>query len=71
MCLCLKFPKDEVVFWGSYFFAVLEEIVYSFFDFLFDILWNSTNLASVPQLGSEDLVYDDLFTSQREFLTMG
>ena len=32
-----------------------------FFNFLFDIFWNSINSAYVSQLGEEDLVYDYLF----------
>ena len=48
------------------FFPVPEEIVYSFFNFLFDIFWNSINLACASQLGEEDFVYDYLFTSQIE-----
>ena len=38
------------------FFPVPGEIVYSFFNFLFDIFWNSINLAYVSKLGEEDLV---------------
>ena len=34
--------------------------------FFIGIFWNSANLAYVPQFGSEGLVYDYLFTSQRE-----
>ena len=48
---------------GGYIFPIPAEIVYSFFNFLIDIFWNSINLAYVSQLGEEDLVYD---TSQRE-----
>ena len=42
-----------------------REIVYSF-NFLFDIFWCSIYLIHVPQFGREDLVYDYLFTCQRE-----
>ena len=37
-----------------------------FFQFPFWYIWNSINLASVPQLGYKDLVYDYLFTSERD-----
>ena len=37
-----------------------------FFNALFDILWNSINLIYISRLGEEDLVYDYLFTFQRE-----
>ena len=50
---------------GGCIFPIPEEIVYSFFNGLFDMFLNSTNLAYVSQLGEEDLVYDYLFTSQK------
>ena len=37
-----------------------------FFNFLFDVFWNSINLAYVSEIGEKDLVYNYLFTSQRE-----
>ena len=43
-----------------------EEIVYSLFNFFFDILWNSIYLDYAPKFGWEDLIYNYLFTSQRE-----
>ena len=57
VCLCLKYLfhpskwRVELVVWEVIFFTVLEEIVSSFFNFLFHIFWNSINLSSVPQLG--------------------
>ena len=48
------------------FFIVLQEIAYSLFNFFFDILWSNIYLNYVPKFGSEDLVYNDLFTSQRD-----
>ena len=72
MRLCLKYLvcpskwRGELGVWKVVFFSVREEIVYSFFNFLLDIFWNSINLAYVSHLGEEDLVYDYLFTSQRE-----
>ena len=48
------------------FFPVPEEIVYSFFNLLFGIFWKSINLAYVSQLAEKDLVYEYVFTSQRE-----
>ena len=71
LCLCLKYLvcpskwRIELGFWFV-FFPVPGEIVYSFFNFFFDIFWDSMNLAYVSQLGVEDLVYDYLFTFQRE-----
>ena len=73
MCLCLKYlvrpskRRVELGVWEVVFFPVAEEIVSSFFNFLFDIFWNSVNLAYASQPGEEDLVYDYLFTTQREF----
>ena len=61
-----KMSKERLSFWEVWFlFIVLEEIVYSLFNFLFDILWNSIYLNNVPKFGW-DLVYNHLFTSQRE-----
>ena len=51
------------------FFIVPEEIVYSLFNFFFDILWNSIYLNYVPKFGQGDLVYNDRFTSQRKSLS--
>ena len=71
MCLCLKYLlrpckwRVELGVWEVVFFPVPEEIVYSFFNFLFDIFWNSKNLAYVSQLGEKDFIYNYLFTSQR------
>ena len=45
---------------------VPEEIAYSFFNFLFDILELYKFGLWVSQLGNEDLVSDYIFTSQRE-----
>ena len=50
---------------GGCFFPGREEILY-FFNILFDIFWDSTNSACVSELGEKGLVYDYLFTSQRE-----
>ena len=47
------------------FFIVPDEIVYSLFNFFY-ILWNSIYLNYVPKFGSEELVYNYLFNSQRE-----
>ena len=58
--------RVEVDVWEVVFFPAQEEIVYSFFNFYFDIFWNSINLAYASQNGEEDLVYNYLFTSQRE-----
>ena len=62
MCLCLRYrvlPSQWQVKLGvrkDAFFPVLEKIVYSFSDLLFDIFYNSIDLAYVLQLGEEDLV---------------
>ena len=48
------------------FFIVPEEIAYFLFNFLFEIFWNNIYLNYVPKFGYEDLVYNDLFPSQRE-----
>ena len=72
MCLYLKYLlwpykwRVELGVWEVAFVPVPEEIVYYFFNFLFNILWISINLAYVSQLGEEDLVYDYPFTSRRE-----
>ena len=76
MRLCLKYLdhpskwRFELGVWEVVFFPVPDEIICSFFNFLFDIFWNSINLAYVTQLGEEDLVYDYPFTSQRESRTV-
>ena len=59
----LQLESFELGVWEIAFFPVPVEIVYSFFNSLFDIFWNSINLAYVSKLGAEDLVYDYLFTS--------
>ena len=70
MCICLKYLfhlskwSVELGVWEVV--KKTEKIVYSFFNFLFDMFWNSINLVYVPQLGEDDLVYDYLYTSQRE-----
>ena len=70
MCQFLKYlvhpsnRRDQLGVWEVAFFSLAEEIVFSFFNFLFDIFWNSINVAYVSQLGEEDLIYDYLFTSQ-------
>ena len=72
MCLCLKYLvcpskwRVELGVWEVVSFPVPGEIVYSFFNFFFDIFWDTINLLYVSLLGEEDLVYDYLFTSQRE-----
>ena len=72
MCLCLKYIvrpfiwRAELGVWEVVLFPVPGKIVYSFFNFLFDIFWNSINLAYVSRLGEEDLVYNYFFASQRE-----
>ena len=45
----LKCPMS--VWEVSFFFIVPEEIVYSFFNFFFDILWNSIYLNYIPKFG--------------------
>ena len=71
MCICLQYlvrPSKWRVELGVrevVFFTVPEEMAYSFFNFLFDIVWSSINLVYVSQLGEEDLVYNYLFTSQQ------
>ena len=48
--LCLKYKvcpykwRVELSVWEIAFFPVPREVVYSFFNFLFDIFWNSINL---------------------------
>ena len=47
-----KMSKERLSVWAVWFlFIVLEEIVYSLFNFLFDILWNSIYLNYVPKFG--------------------
>ena len=62
----LSVPAGYLGVWEVVFFPVPEEIVYSFFSILFDIFWDSIDLAYVSKLGEEGLVYDYLFTSQEE-----
>ena len=56
VCLCLKYLihsskwRVELGVWKVVFFRLPEKIVYSFFNFLFDVL----------QLGEKDLVYNYL-----------
>ena len=52
--------------WRLNFFPVPEDITYSLLNILFDIFWDSINLVYVSKLVEEGLVYDYLFTSQRE-----
>ena len=72
MCLCLKylvFPskmRAELGVLNIVSFPVPGEMVYSFFKIFFDIFWNSISLTQILHFGKEDLVYDYLFTSQRE-----
>ena len=72
MCICLKYLvhpstwKVELGVWEVVFFPVPGEIVNSFFNFLFGIFWKNINLAYVSQLAEKDLIYDCVFTSQRE-----
>ena len=51
----------EVVFC----FRSTGNCIYSYY-FLFDIFWNSVYLSYIPPFGSDNLVYDYLFTCQRE-----
>ena len=51
------------------FFIVPEEIVYSLFNFFFDMLWNSIYLNYVPKFGKEELVYN-IFLTLKESLTL-
>ena len=47
-----KMSKECLSLWEVWiFFIVLEEIVYSLFNFLFDILWNSIYLNYVAKFG--------------------
>ena len=74
MCLCLKYlacPSKQRVdlgVWEVVFFSVTQEIVYSFFNFFFDVFWNGINLAytNLSELEEEYLVPDYFFISQRE-----
>ena len=58
--------RVELTVWEVLFFPVPEEIAYSFFNFLFDILELYKFGLWVSQLGNKDLVSDYIFTSQRE-----
>ena len=58
--------RVELIVWEVLFFPVPEEIACSFFNFLFDILELYKFGLWVSQLGNKDLVYDYIFTSQRE-----
>ena len=72
MCLCLKYlvlpskKRAELGVLEVVSFPVPGEIVYSFFNFFFDIFWNSISLTQILHFGKENLVYDYFFTSQRE-----
>ena len=47
-----KMSKEYLSVWVvCFFFIVPEETVYSLFNFLFDILWNSIYLNYVPKFG--------------------
>ena len=47
-----KMSKERLSVWEVWFFFIVpEEIVYSLFNFLFDILWNSIYLNYVPKFG--------------------
>ena len=47
-----KMSKERLSVWEVWcFFIVPDEIVYSLFNFLFDILWNSIYLNYVPKFG--------------------
>ena len=46
-----KMSKECLSVWEVWFFFVPEEIVYSLFNLLFDILWNSIYLNYVPKFG--------------------
>ena len=48
------------------FFPIPEDIAHSLFNILCDIFWDSINLVYVSKLVEEGLVYEFLFTSQRE-----
>ena len=53
---------------GGCIFPVPEEVVCSFFNIIFDIFGQNTNLAYVTKLGEKSVVvYNHLFTSQREY----
>ena len=58
--------RVELTVWEALFFPVPEEMAYSFFNFLFDILELYKFGLWVSQLGNKDLVSDYIFTSQRE-----
>ena len=58
--------RVELTVWEVLFFPVPEEIAYSFFNFLFDILELYKFGLWVSQLGNKDLVSHYIFTSQRE-----
>ena len=46
-----KMSKECLSVWEVWFFFVPEEIVYSLFNLLFDILWNSIYLNYIPKFG--------------------
>ena len=64
--VCPSKWRVELTVWEILFFPVPEEIAYSFFNFLFDILELYKFGLWVSQLGNKDLVSDYIFTSQRE-----
>ena len=47
-------------------FFLFQRKLYIIFSISFLIFWNSINLASVSQLGNDDLVSDHIFTFQKE-----
>ena len=49
-----------------FYFFLFQRRLYILFSISFLIFWNSINLAYASQLGNEDFVSDNSFTSQRE-----
>ena len=58
--------RVELTVWEVLFFPVPEETAYSFFNFLFDILELYKFSLWVSQFGNKDLIFDYIFTSQRD-----
>ena len=56
--------ESRAQYLGGCIFSCSEEIIYSFLNFLFDIL-ESINLVHVSQFGNNDLVSHYVFTSQK------
>ena len=75
MCQCLKYPvrpskwRIELSVWEVVYFPCSRGNCNILFNLIFDIFWNSINLAYVSQLREKDLVYDYLLTL-KESLTM-